>query len=145
MSLTEVIVAASVFLSACGGAARIGASSAAAMTQSRDRAAALEQIEAQFLAAPPLLQAAGNGSLDCAAAAQLMLQQLEAGLPPVPQSLQRQLTLATSGELVVLRVSGPAGLQRTRLLSPAAFGRCGESAAGVAMETAAGEAPDAMP
>ena len=56
MNLTEVIVAASVLLSACSGAAQLGASSAQAMANSRSQAAAVEQIEAQLLAVAPVLQ-----------------------------------------------------------------------------------------
>lgn len=125
MNLTEVIVAASVFLGACSGAAQMSAASAAAISQSRLRAAALEQIEVQFLAAAPVIHSGLGPSTDCAAAARAMLQQLEASLPPLKPGLQRQLSLSASSEQVLLRFNTGSGVQRARLLAPAAFGLCG--------------------
>ena len=125
MNLPELIVAASVFLGACSGAAQMGAASAGAMTQSRTRTAALEQIEAQFLAAAPVIRAGVGESADCADAAQGMQEALEAGLPPLPQGVQRQVRLTASGMHVHLEFTGSSGLQRTRLLSPVGFGLCG--------------------
>lgn len=131
MSLTEVIVAATVFLGACSGAAQMGAASAQAMTQQRQQAQQLEQIEAQLLAAAPVIRAAlaeapqPLGSGTCAAAAEWMQIQLEAGLPAAGSGLGRQLSLSASGEQVQLTVQGAGDLRRQRLFSPAAFGLCG--------------------
>jgi hypothetical protein len=140
MSLAEVIVAAAVFLGACSGAAQMGASSAEAMTQQRQQAQQLEQIEAQFVAVAPLLRAARSEAPepggDCAAAAQWMQAALEAALPPLEPGLNRQLSLSASGEQLQLTVAAGGKLQRQRLYSPAAFGLCGAPAA----ETEPGDA-----
>lgn len=125
MNLCEVIVASAIFLGACSGAAQMGASSAEAMTASRQRGAVLEQIEAQFLAVDPVLRvAAAPASLKCADAALWMRQHLDQGLPPLADGLQRQMSLSVSGEQVQLIVGDGSSLQRTRLLSPAAHGLC---------------------
>jgi hypothetical protein len=133
MNLPEVIVAASVFLGACSGAAHMGAATAGAMTQQRQQVQQLEQIEAQFLAAAPVIHAAQAAepaaSGDCAAAAQWLQAQLEAGLPPAGAGLGRQLSLSESGEQVQLVLTAAGGLQRQRLYSPVAFGLCGSAVA----------------
>lgn len=134
MNLAEVIVAATLLLSASSGAAQMGSASAAALQRSRVQAAAVEQIEAQFLASAPLIAAAAaqhapEPGADCAAAAQWMQQQLQGGLPPLPAGLQRQLSIAASGEQVQMLIAASGSLRRTRLLHPAAFGLCGQAAA----------------
>lgn len=127
MNLVDVIVASSLLLGACGGAAQMGSSSAQAMAHSRSRLEALENLEAQLLAVPPVLQAAAAAGQDrdCSSAARWMQQQLVAAMPPLPQGVERQLALAPGGEQVVLVLSGPDGLRRQRLYSPVAFGLCG--------------------
>ena len=130
MNLAEVIVAASLLLSASSGAAQMGSASTAALQRSRLQAAAVEQIEAQFLASAPLIAAAAaqhapEPSAGCAAAAQWMQQQLQAGLPPLAAGLQRQLSVDASGEQVQMLIAGSGSLRRTRLLHPVAFGLCG--------------------
>ena len=136
MNLCEVIVAATVFLGACSGAAQMGSSSAEAMTASRQRSVVLEQIEAQFLAVDPLLRdAAPPELLGCSAAAQWMRQHLDQGLPPLAAGLQRQVNLSSSGEEVqVVFVAGDV-LKRSRLLSPAAYGLCVAAAAPLDQES----------
>ena len=126
MNLAEVIVSASIFLGACSGAAQLGASSAQAMTQGRLQAKALASVEAQLLAVAPLLQtqAPAQPAHDCAVAAQLMLHQLESGLPAAADGLQWQLSLTASADQVRVSLSTAAGVRRERLYSPAAFGWC---------------------
>ena len=129
MNLAEVIVAASVFLGVCSSTAQMGALSAHAMAESRTRAAASEQIQAQFFAVAPVIRAgvpatSNSATSNCGLAAGAMQQQLERGLPPLGPGLQRQLSLAAGGEQVVLTISAPGGLRRQRLLTPAAYGLC---------------------
>ena len=126
MNLIEVVMAASIVLGACSGAAQLGTSSAQAMSHSRLQAQRLEQIEAQWLAVAPVLDAA-EGELDpadCPAAAQWMQQQLQAGLPPLAAGLQRELRLSDNGDAVLLVLSGEGLRTRERHYSPAAFGLC---------------------
>jgi len=132
MNLVEVIVASSLFLSACGGAAQIGSSSAQAMAQSRSRSGAMESIEVQLLAVNPVLRvsdpqgdAPDGPAHDCSGAARWMQQQLAAALPPLPPGVHRQISLAEAGDQVVLVLQAPDGLRRERRYSPAAFGLCG--------------------
>ena len=129
MNLTEVIVAATVFLGACSGAAQMGASSAEAMSSSRTRAAALEQIEAQVLAVAPLMAAARaqapSPSSRCSDALPWLQAQLEAGLPPLASGVQRELSVDPTGEQLQLAFSAGGGVRRLRLVSPAAYGLCG--------------------
>ncbi|MFZ9620148.1 MAG: hypothetical protein ACO289_03005 [Prochlorococcaceae cyanobacterium] len=61
MNLAEVIVAATLLLGASSAAAQMGSASTAALQRSRLQAAAVEQIEAQFLASAPLIAAAAGG------------------------------------------------------------------------------------
>ncbi|MBM5798169.1 MAG: hypothetical protein FJ051_09220 [Cyanobacteria bacterium M_surface_9_m1_291] len=133
MNLIEVIVAASVFLGACSGAAQMGASSAAAMTSSRARTEALEQIEAQLLAVGPLIAAArAEGpapSSSCRTAVPWLQAQLETGLPPLAPGVQRAFSVDPTGEQVQIAFSAEGGVRRQRLLNPAAYGLCGASAA----------------
>ena len=138
MSLAEVIVAASVFLGVCSGSAQMSALSASAMAESRARAAASEQIEAQFLAVAPVIRAGVSVTSSCAAAAGAMRQQLELGLPPLGPGLQRQLSLAAGDEQVILAFSAPGGLRRQRLLTPAAYGLCAAVDSEAVPETVAG-------
>ena len=134
MSLLEVIVASSVFLGACSGAAQIGAASAQAITQQRQQSQQLEQIEAQLLAVAPVMQAAraeapqGLVGSDCGAVAAWMQDRLAADLPPAGAGLERQLSLSAAGDAVQLTLAVPGGPQRQRLFSPAAFGLCGNAA-----------------
>ncbi|MEB3235406.1 MAG: hypothetical protein VKM98_08255 [Cyanobacteriota bacterium] len=129
MNLTEVIVAATVFLGACSGAAQMGATSAAAMTSSRARAAALEQIEVQVLAVAPLMAAARAQtpapSSRCRDALPWLQAQLEAGLPPLAAGVQREFSVDPTGEQLQLAFSAGGGVRRLRLISPAAHGFCG--------------------
>jgi len=129
MNLAEVIVAATVFLGACSGAAQMGASSAQAMSSSRTRAAALEQIEAQVLAVGPLLAAArAQGPIpgsSCRDALPWLQAQLDAGLPPLATGVHRTLSVDLTGEQLHLAFSAGGGVRRLRLISPAAHGLCG--------------------
>ena len=124
MTLTEVLVSASLFLGVCSGAAQMGAGTTRAMTASRERAAVLEQIEAQFLAVAPVIHAGVTVSSSCGAAAIAMQQQLEVALPPLGTGVQRQLSLVAGGEQVLIAFTGPGGVRRQRLLTPAAYGLC---------------------
>lgn len=125
MNLVEVVVATSLFLGACSGAAQMGAASAQAMNQARQQGQLQEQIEAQFLAAGALVhQLEPASEHSCAAAAQQLQSALAAALPPVPVGLQRQLSLAPAGDQVQLTLAGAGGLQRQRSYSPAAAGLC---------------------
>lgn len=132
MNLVEVVAAASVFLGACSGAAQLGAASTQAMQHTRWQQQAVEQSEAQFLAAPAVLQAARQAAgwpavtpVDCPAAARWMQQQLVAGLPAPGPGIARSIDLTPQGHQVVLALRSTVGLQRVRLFSPAAFGLCG--------------------
>ncbi|MBU6250592.1 MAG: hypothetical protein KGO47_05430 [Cyanobacteria bacterium REEB417] len=127
MNMAEVIVASSLFLSACGGAAQIGSSSAQAMAQSRHQFDVMETIEAQLLAVAPVLQGAVHDgpAHDCGSAAQWMQQQLASALPPLSHGVERQLSLAAGGQQVMLVLRAPNGLRRERLYSPVGFGLCG--------------------
>jgi len=130
MNLVEVVVAAALFLGACGGAAQMGASSAEAMTQGRRRGLQQEQIEAQFLAAAALLrQVDAARDPDCGIAAQRLHSQLAASLPPVQEGLVRQLSLVPASAQVQLSLAGAGGVLRQRWYSPAAAGVCGPSGA----------------
>jgi hypothetical protein len=143
MNLAEVIVASSLFLGACGGAAQIGSSSAQAMAQSRHRIDVMETIEAQLLAVAPVLQGAAHDgpAHDCGGAAQWMLQQLASALPPLPPGVERQLSLAGGGQQVMLVLRGPDGLRRERLYSPVGFGLCGGPADVSQFTQESGDAP----
>lgn len=124
MNLVEVVVAASVFLGACSGAAQLGASSTQALQQSRLQQASVEHSESQFLAVPVLVRGAPQAVGGCAMAAQWMQQQLQAGLPALPQGFTRSVAIGPQGDQVVLVVKPPVGPQRMRLFSPVAFGLC---------------------
>ena len=126
MNLAEVIIAALIFVGACGGAAQLGASSAQAMTQGRQLALAQAGVEAQLLAVAPLLraQAPAQPASDCALAARAMVQQLELGLPDAAEGVQRQLSLSDRADQVLLSLNTVSGARRERLFSPAAFGWC---------------------
>ena len=124
MNLVEVVVAASVFLGACGGAAQLGASSTQALQQSRQQQLSVELSESQFLAVPVLVRGSPQSVGGCAMAAQWMQQQLLAGLPALPQGFTRSVAVGPQKDQVVLTVLPPVGPQRLRLFNPAAFGLC---------------------
>jgi type II secretory pathway component PulJ len=117
MTLTEILVAASLLVISASASLQVWASGSRWSLRSEQRLEQQQALEAELLAVQARLQQLAGTPVagDCEDAAAWLVSQL-----PV---LQHQ------GDGVLLRLEGAAGTERQRWYDPAAYGLCDPSAA----------------
>jgi type II secretory pathway pseudopilin PulG len=113
MTLSEILVAASLLLISSSASLQVWASGSRWSQRSEQRQAQLQQQELQLQTVQARLQQLAGTPIsgDCAIAAAWLAEHL----PP----------LEIEGEGLLLRLSGPPGDERQRWYDPAAYGLCG--------------------
>jgi type II secretory pathway component PulJ len=117
MTLTEILVAASLLVISASASLQVWASGSRWSLRSEQRLEQQQALEAELLAVQAQLQQLAGTAVaaDCQQAADWLVGQLPA--------LQRQ------GDGVLLRLQGSDGGERQRWYDPAAYGLCNPSAA----------------
>ena len=124
MNLVEAMVASAMFVTSSSCSLQLWAGSVSWARQAEAQQQQAAKLEAALLASQAQLTALAGTAIaaDCTAASSWLAAHLQS--LPSGEGLVRQVS-AEPGGLVRLQVAAAEGMERQRLLSPAAYGLCG--------------------